>query len=531
MAARILGCFWAVALVLWPSLARAQLRVSADGKYFTEGGAPFFWMGSTQWAIFRSYSIADANTIVDSMKPHGFSIMATMLVGGTDATVANIENQKPWLNDDPSTPNEAYFTRVDSIVKHANDIGLLVRIGMLHNSQLPYMANGKGRAYAKWVATRYKDLPNIVWSLHGNVDNPELVAMVREMAAAIQESDGGSHLISQKPDPSPKSSGQIQSEPWLAFTESQTWNRIDLVYSMVTTDYQRTPPKPTVMDEGTYEAGPEYGFPITPLLVRRQAYYSYLAGGSHTYGHNDTLHATATWKASLDAPGALQLGQMKKMFLSLPEWWMLTPDPSILTMGGSTSGDVLYIAARHKTGRWALVYAAAQRAFSVDMTKLGAAPVHAQWMDPRSGDRTSAGDLPNTGTHAFTTPNGWEDALLILSTEVDAGVVAPTDASTEAALVNVSADASAGGGGGNSSQSMIDAAPQPSADAASTTGPGETASSGSPASENQGGCGCSIPGARRSGSIYAMAGLALLARRARRRTLTSAKPSESHPPA
>jgi hypothetical protein len=517
MAAKVLASFWAAALILWSSLAGAQLRVSADGKYFTQGGAPFFWMGSTQWAIFRSYSIADANTIVDSMKPHGFSIMATMLVGGTDATVPNIENQKAWLNDDPSTPNEAYFTRVDSIVKHANDIGLLVRIGMLHNSQLPYMANGKGRAYAKWVATRYKDLPNIVWSLHGNVDDPNIVAMVREMAAAIQEADGGSHLISQKPDPSPKSSGQIQSEPWLAFTESQTWNRIDLVYSMVNTDYQRTPPKPTVMDEGTYEAGPEYGFPITPLLVRRQAYYSYLAGGSHTYGHNDTLHATPTWKASLDAPGALELGQMKKMFLSLPEWWLLTPDPSILTMGGSTTGDVIYIAARHKTGKWALAYAAAQRMFTVDMSKLSAAPVHAEWMDPRSGDRTNIGDLPNSGTHAFTTPTGWEDALLLLTTDVDAGTAAPADASAEAASI-AAGDASSAGAGGASSAPIADAeATQATADAPTSTYPTETNPSGAPASNDQGGCGCSIPGTTQSGSVYAVAALALLVRRARPR--------------
>ena len=61
----------------------------------------------------------------------------------------------------------------------------------------------------------------------------------------------------------------------------------------------------TVMDEGAYEAGTEYGFPVTPLLVRRQAYYSYLSGGFHTYGHNDSWRILPTWRASLDAPGEL----------------------------------------------------------------------------------------------------------------------------------------------------------------------------------------------------------------------------------
>jgi Protein of unknown function (DUF4038) len=37
-------------------------------------------------------------------------------------------------------------------------------------------------------------------------------------------------------------------------------------------DYRRLPPKPVVMAEGAYEEGLEYGFPVTPLMIRRQAY-------------------------------------------------------------------------------------------------------------------------------------------------------------------------------------------------------------------------------------------------------------------
>src|SRR5262245_10208603 len=267
-----------------PSLPAAALRVSPDGRYFVDSTTktPFFWLGNTQWAIFRGYSIDDARTIVDNVKSKGFTVLATMLAGGPVATVPNVEGQMIWLDNDPSKPNEAYFKRVDAIISHASQKGLIVRIGMLHNSQLQYMSNGKGKAYAKWVANRYKNLPNIIWSIHGNVDNPALIAMVREMAEGIREVDNGRRLISQKPDPSPKSSGIIQNEPWLDFTQSQTWKRIELIYPMVKTDYDRSPPKPTVMDEGAYEAGTEYGFPITALLVRRQAYYSYLAGGFHT---------------------------------------------------------------------------------------------------------------------------------------------------------------------------------------------------------------------------------------------------------
>jgi uncharacterized protein DUF4038/collagenase-like protein with putative collagen-binding domain len=395
--------------------ATGPLRVSPNGRYFVDAGTgkPFFWLGNTQWALFRGYTLEDARVIIDSIKNKGFTVLATMLAGGTVATVPNLEGQTIWLNNDPSTPNEAYFKRVDAIINYATQQGLIVRIGILHNSQLQYMSGGRGKAYAKFVAARYKDLPNIVWSIHGNVDNPALIAVVREMAEGIREADGGTHLISQKPDPSPKSSGIIQDEPWLGFTQSQTWKRIDLIYSMVQKDYARTPPKPTVMDEGAYEAGSEYGYPVTPLLVRRQAWYSYLAGGFHTYGHNDLWRVLPTWRQAIEAPGASQAGKVRSVLKSLPEWWLLTPDQSVLASGGNTDGDVLFLSARHKDGNWAIVYCAAPHTFSVTMNKLTGA-VQASWVDPRRGERKAIGSVRNSGIRSFTTPDGWEDAVLLL---------------------------------------------------------------------------------------------------------------------
>ena len=110
------------------------------------------------------------------------------------------------------------------------------------------------------------------------------------------------------------------------------------------------------MAEGAYEHGSEYGFDVTPLWIRRQAYYSYLAGAHHTYGHNDSWRVLPTWKQALDAPGATQLGLLKKIFLDRKEWWQLVPDQAILASGGNTNGQILNLAARHKDGRWIMVY-------------------------------------------------------------------------------------------------------------------------------------------------------------------------------
>jgi len=36
------------------------------------------------------------------------------------------------------------------------------------------------------------------------------------------------------------------------------------------------------------------------------------------------------------------------------------------------------------------------------------------WIDPRDGKQKPIGTLPATGAPTFSTPEGWEDALLVL---------------------------------------------------------------------------------------------------------------------
>jgi hypothetical protein len=151
--------------------------------------------------------------------------------------------------------------------------------------------------------------------------------------------------------------------------------------------------------------------------VRRQAYYSYLAGAHHTYGHNDSWRVLPTWQEALNAPGAVQLGHLRRIFEALPEWWHLVPDQSLLAVGGNVSGELLSLAARHRDGRWALVYLADASTFSVRLDRLAAGnPVEATWIDPRTGESQAIGRVSATATPSFTTPDGWEDALLLLAT-------------------------------------------------------------------------------------------------------------------
>jgi len=390
------------------------IKISANRRYFVDqAGRPVFWLGTTQWQLFREYRLAEVRTILDKTSAHGFAFVQVMLAGVGDGTQPNVDGQKPWHHDDPLTPNEAYFTNVDAVVRLACDNHLAISLTLYHQRYRQHITPQNARVWAQWLAARYKEAPNIVWSMTPEA-RQEFVPVLRELAAGLRAGDGGRHLVTFKPDPAPYSSGFIHDEPWLDFDSMQTWNAVRLIYPMVTKDYHRLPVKPVLMAEGAYEAGSEYGFEVTPLWVRRQAYYSYLAGGHHTYGHNDSWRVLPTWPRALDAPGAQQMGILKRIFLARREWWLLVPDQAVLAAGGGTDGDVLRLAARHAQGQWALVYLAARSTFTVRLDKIAAPRVSLAWINPGTGATTPLGVADSTGPRTFTTPAGWDDALLIL---------------------------------------------------------------------------------------------------------------------
>jgi hypothetical protein len=414
--------FVSAALIAVPFLAIAApgpIGVSQNGRYFVDAnGRPFYFLADTQWELFRRYSPAEAQVILEDRKAKGFSVVMVMLTGVGDATGPNFAGQHPWLNNDPATPNPAYFTNVDAIVKLAltNDIQLL--IGIYHQTYGRRMTLDNASQWAAWVTERYRNYPNILWTLYPKATDASK-PLVTTLADGIRKGDGGRHLISMHPDPSPASSSFMHEEPWLAFNSIQVWKDLRLIHSMTLADYGRRPVKPVTMLEGAYENGEEYGFPVTPLWVRREAYYTCLSGGFHGYGHNDLWRVRPRWREALDDPGARQMKILKDVFTRLPEWWTLEPDQTVLSGGANTRGDLLNLSGRSTTGKWLLAYIAAQPEITLDLTKLTASrSASVTWINPANGSQENTGTYPTSGPQAFRRPGGWSDALLVVTPDL-----------------------------------------------------------------------------------------------------------------
>ena len=204
----------------------------------------------------------------------------------------------------------------------------------------------------------------------------------------------------------------------------QTWTEWSKIYPAVLADTFLTPVKPVVLAEGAYENGPEYPQgPITPLIVRRQAWWAFMAGGYFTYGQNQMWRMEPGWTETFDTPGSGHMANFKQAAVSYP-WWKRVPDQGLFASGIS-SEKTLNTAVRSVDGDWAMIYLSSPCNVQVHLDKITARQVRARWVNPQDGSEKDAGILP-TGNllegktfpegkkMCFSTPDFWEDALLVL---------------------------------------------------------------------------------------------------------------------
>ncbi len=388
------------------------LHISESGRYFEDiGGGPLFWLGDTQWNLFRCHTLEEAGHILKNRKEKGFTVIQVMLLGFRDQVEAKAVPGEAFPGNDLSVPNLAYFEHVDSILECARQCGIVLAIGIDHPA-FRLCSRENARAFGQWLGVRYQACPNIIWVASYYVPAGEFLEITRELAWGLREGDAGSHLITCHPDPAHPvaTSGIAHGESWLDFNCIQTFSSVDLIFDSVMEDCRRIPAKPVVMAEGAYEDGPEYGFAVTPRIIRKQAYLSCFAGGFHSYGHNDNWRVPASWRASLDSPGARQMTVLKNIFTST-HWWELQADQSLIDSEDTAANPVRVL--RSPAGDFWMLYSGSPVPFTIKMNRFKShGRVTGIWINPENGETIQVDPFPLHGSHAFQSPPGWEDSIL-----------------------------------------------------------------------------------------------------------------------
>ncbi len=434
-----------------PDQALPRLRVSENDRFLvTADGAPFFWLGDTAWELFHRCDLDEAELYLENRRQKGFNVVQAVALAELDGLYTpNANGDLPLIETDPTRPNEAYFRQVDAIIDRAAGKGIYIGLLPTWGDKFNDRQGGVGPLifdpdnayhYGEWIGRRYADRANIVWILGGDrspvVDDADYRPIIRAMAAGIQAGAGAGALMTFHPRGGSGSSERFHSDDWLSFNMWQSGHgRHDNGnWEMITTDYKRTPVKPVLDGEPSYEDHPvdpwsrqwkpEYGT-FDDYDVRKLAYRAVFAGAfGHTYGHHSIWQMFLEgrepitlprydWITALDRPGARQLIHLKRLMLSRP---FLTRIPSQEMLASPPGMEARHVCAtRDGQGRYAMVYIpTAGQSVSIFMRLISGDTVTVWWYDPRTGQALAIGPFAASGTQTFTSPEEGPDWVLVL---------------------------------------------------------------------------------------------------------------------
>ena len=426
--------------------SNGRLMVSANQRFLQfENGKPFFWLGETAWLMPERLNREEVALYLNSCKEAGYNMVQVQVLNGVPSYNAygtpSHDKQNRLLTDVPYS----YWDHLDYIVDVAaqNNIyigmvciwGGLVKAGKLNVEQ--------AKTYGKFLANRYKDHPNIIWIMGGDIQGNIKPEVWETLATTIKSIDNN-HLMTYHPRGRHTSAQWWSKASWIDFhtfqsghrrygqrmgnkdypipdnTEEDNWMYVDSTWAY-------KPQKPVLDDEPVYEGIPQGLHDVDEPLwqacdVRRYAYWSVFAGScGHTYGHNAIMqfyregytpayHNKKVWTEALNDPGFNQMKYLKNLMLSLP-YFERVADQSIIIDNG-TQYDRL---AATRGNDYLLVYNYTSRPMKIDLRKISGEKKKVWWMNASTGELTWLGQFDNKVIvfRPHKKGNGIEDGVLI----------------------------------------------------------------------------------------------------------------------
>ena len=399
-----------------------RLRVSDNQRYLQfENGQPFFWQGETGWLLPERLDRAEAEWYLQRCREAGYNVVQIQVIDGVPAY--NIYGQPSNIDGwDFSNINQkgvyGYWDHLDYIIKLAEQNGIYIGMvciwgGLVKEGKLSV---DEAKQYGTFLANRYKNRPNIIWFMGGDIQG-DIKPEVWEALATTIKSIDNRHLMTYHPRGRYTSAKWWSKAAWMDFhtfqsghrrygqrmgnkeysipdnTEEDNWMYVDSTWTY-------KPIKPVLDAEPSYEDIPmglhDKSEPRWQASdVRRYAYWSVFAGScGHTYGHNAIMQMlkpgyptsygdagdVKAWYQGLNDPGFNQMKYLRQLMLSFP-YFVRVPDQSIICENGVQYDRLIAT----RGGDYLLVYNYTNRSMKLDLTKISGHKKNVWWMNAANG--------------------------------------------------------------------------------------------------------------------------------------------------
>ena len=404
-----------------------KLKVADNQRFLMhENGTPFFWQGDTGWLLPERLDRAEAEYYLQRCREAGYNVVQVQVVDGVPAY--NIYGQPSHPLPTAKQSGYGYWDHLDYIVDMAAQHGIYIGMvaiwgGLVKDGKLSV---DEAKKYGTFLANRYKDCPNIIWFMGGDIQGDVKPEVWNALATSIKAIDKN-HLMTYHPRGRYTSARWWSKAEWIDFhtfqsghrkygqrmgnkdypipdnTEEDNWMYVDSTWNY-------NPVKPVLDAEPSYEDIPmglhdkkEPHWRASD--VRRYADWSVFAGScGHTYGHNAIMQMlkpgyptsygeagdVKTWYQALNDPGFNQMKFLRQLILTFP-YFERIPDQSIIVENGVQYERL--IATRGSD--YLLVYNYTSRPMKLDLTKISGQKKRVWWMNAGTGGLRYLGEFDN----------------------------------------------------------------------------------------------------------------------------------------
>ena len=420
--------------------AAYPLKASVNEHYLVDqNNVPFLILGDSPQGMMANLSTSTMATYMADRQAHGFNAilvdaLVTTYTGG-NASGTTFDGIAPFTsgsspsNYDLSTPNSAYFSRLDTLVSTAATYGLVVILNPIETggwvTTLENNGPTKAYGYGAFLGSRYKNSPNIVWESGNDFQTWSTSStdnnLVYEVMAGIASADPN-HVQTVELNFNESYSNQDTATLSSVLKLDAVYTYYE-TYDEVLAAYNSFPTLPAFLTKANYEYENNNNFfsgTTGTFILREQGYWAMTSGAfGQLYGNYYIGPFPSGWQSFLDSPGTLELAYWNELFNSIT-WWNLVPDQShqIVTSGYGTydasNGNLPN--ANYVTTAWipdgslAIIYDPAGNVLTVNLANFSQ-PVTAAWYDPTHGTFTTIAGSPfaNSGNEQFTPPGNNND--------------------------------------------------------------------------------------------------------------------------
>ena len=411
-----------------------KLMISSNNRYLQfENGSPFFWLGDTGWLVPQHLDRSEVEYYFNKCRRAGYNMVQIQVMDAVPSYNIYGQQSLPYGWDFTKADPEgvySYWDHLDYIVRKAEQNGIYIGMVAIWGSQVQSgnINAEQAKAYGKFLAERYKNNPNIIWIMGGDIQGNIHPEVWNALATSIKSIDN-KHLMTFHPRGRYTSAKWWSKASWMDFhtfqsghrkygqrmgnkeypipdsTEEDNWMYVDSTWAY-------KPIKPVLDDEPSYEDIPKGLHDANEARwqdydVRRYAYWSVFAGScGHTYGHNVIMQmlkpgyptgygsdgTVKAWYQGLEDPGYNQMQYLSDLMLSFP-YFERIPDQSIIVGKNGMKYDRL-IATRGKD--YLMVYNYNSNFMKIDLRKISGKKKLLWWFNPSDGAISFIGTADNT---------------------------------------------------------------------------------------------------------------------------------------